>query len=376
MLIHKRKCIREILSDCKEKLIIPSHIKCKLYDSRGGELSDDDIEFMNPDEPLFISQGKGFNKSSSLAVYEKITTLGVGGFGSVHLYEHKVTKKLFAIKFIDLYRIISPEDVKRVYTEIGVLRKLKHPSIVDLIDTFDCDNKMCFVMEYCSGGELKEYLLKNHPLPEEKIYDLACQISEAIRFCHNSAVIHRDLKLENILFSDKNYKSLKIVDFGISSIYSLGVSGERSDAGSLLYIAPEVLSGSDNRANIALDVWSMGCIFYALVTGVLPFAASTREEVTKKILKCEYAELGSNVPRPWHKLIKAMLRKVPSKRWNLVRITEHLMKYRHSLSGFASSDSEGIIQVEERKEILQVKNDTPRGRVLVVKKPMMFPRIE
>jgi serine/threonine protein kinase len=311
-----------------------------------------------------------------LAVYEKISTLGVGGFGSVHLYEHKVTKKLVAIKFIDLYRIISPEDVKRVYTEIGVLRKLKHPSIVELIDTFDCDNKVCFVMEYCSGGELKEYLLKNHPLPEEKIYDLACQISEAIRFCHNSAVIHRDLKLENILFSDKNYKSLKIVDFGISSIYSLGVSGERSDAGSLLYIAPEVLSGSDNRANIALDVWSMGCIFYALVTGVLPFAAATREEVTKKILKCEYAELGSSVPRPWHKLIKAMLRKVPSKRWNLVRILEHLMKYRHSLSGFASSDSEGIVLVEERKEILQVKNDTPRCRVLAAKKPMMFPRIE
>ena len=109
-------------------------------------------------------------------------------------------------------------------------------------------------MDYCSGGELKDYIENNFPLSEDEVYSLACQIAEAIRYCHNSKVIHRDLKLENILFSDDSKSLIKIVDFGIAGMFAVGAGAERSDAGSLLYIAPEVLSGVDNRANPALDI--------------------------------------------------------------------------------------------------------------------------
>ncbi|OMJ85479.1 hypothetical protein SteCoe_13164 [Stentor coeruleus] len=347
--VHKRKGINELMTECKEKLHIPHHVKCILYDSTGGELSDDDMEYMNPEEPVFISQGEEFLKSSSMAIYKELSILGEGGFGSVHLYEHKLTGKQVAIKFVDTRTIFSPEDVNRVYSEIGVLRGLKHPNIVVLEDAFDCDGKICFVMEYCSGGEIKDYIEQKFPLPESEVYNLACQIAEAIRYCHNSKVIHRDLKLENILFSNSSKTQIKIVDFGIAGIFAVGATGERSDAGSLLYIAPEVLSGTDNRANPALDVWSMGCIFYSLLMKNLPFNGEYQDEVIPKILKAEYPPLRNSISKPWHKLIKGMLRVNPLKRWNLVKITEHLYKYKYDGDASLSSDSDEDVVAEEAK---------------------------
>lgn len=252
--VRKNSTMSEILADAKEKLKIDSHTKCKIYDSNGGQLSDEDIEYINPEEPLFLSKGEQFKKSSSLAIYEEIKQLGKGGFGSVFLYLNKITKQEVALKFVELKTILSPEDVNRVFMEIGVLRNLNHPNIVKLIDAFDLQDKVCFVMEYCRGGELKQYIEQNAPLEETTAFNIACQIADAIRYCHNSRVVHRDLKLENILFATETKEQIKIVDFGIAGMFALGKEGDASDAGSLLYIAPEVLSGKDNRTNPALDI--------------------------------------------------------------------------------------------------------------------------
>ena len=370
VLVHKNKTLNDLVSECKDKLRIAHHVKCKMFDSAGGELSDDDVEYMNEDEPIFISLGEDFLKRSSLAIYNLKSTLGEGGFGSVNLYEHKLTKHLVAIKFVDLSTIVSPEDVNRVYSEIGVLRGLKHPNIVHLIDTFDSEGKICFVMEYCSGGELKEFIETRFPISEDQVYDLACQIAEAIRFCHNSKVIHRDLKLENILFASKTSNQIKIVDFGISGMSAGaggGGGGERSDAGSLLYIAPEVLSGLDNRANPALDVWSMGCIFYALLMKDLPFMGETQDEVIKKILKGDYPHLDAKISKPWHKLIKGMIRIQANKRWNMNRITEHLFKFKYDPDASLSEESEQ--EVEEVKTNTK-KKEAPRIQTKLNKSPV------
>jgi serine/threonine protein kinase len=118
-------------------------------------------------------------------------------------------------------------------------------------------------------------------------------------------VIHRDLKLENILFADAMKMRIKIVDFGIAGIAAKNVEGEQSDLGSLLYVAPEVLSGADRSATPALDVWSMGCIFYAMLTGELPFTGASTREIAKNILTCSYKRLSQfpHVSKPWHKLV-------------------------------------------------------------------------
>ncbi|CAG9329433.1 unnamed protein product [Blepharisma stoltei] len=337
--VHGHMTLSELISDCKEKFDINGHTKCKLFDSGGGELSDDDLDYLNPDEPLFLSQGEEFSKNSSILVYEPIKQLGEGGFGSVWLYEHKLNKNLAALKFVSLDSLISAEDVNRVYAEIGVLRGLRHPNIVQLYDAFPLQDKICFVMEFCSGGEMQNYLEEHGKIPEDELYHIGCQMVEAIKYCHDMKIIHRDLKLENVLFANDSKTQIKIVDFGIAGMFA-GAHSERSDAGSLLYIAPEVLAKEDNRANPALDIWSIGCIFYYLLTGFHPFEHETQNEIIRKIVNCEYQPLPNTVSRPWHKLIRGILRLNPRRRWNSLRIIEHLYKYRFERDASLSPESE------------------------------------
>lgn len=352
--LYKSLTVTDIIQGCKEKLSLNNHIRCKLLDSRGEELSDDDLEFINNEEPLFLSQGEKFAKSSSMAIYQEIRKLGQGGFGTVFLYRSKLTNKEVAIKFIDLRKIFSPQDVQRLYSEISILRGLKHKNIVDLIDVFDLENKSCFVMEFCSGGELKDYVQNSGPLSEKEVYRIVIQIVDAIRYCHNSSIVHRDLKLENILFLRPSRKTVKIVDFGISGMFFLGKASEneRSDAGSLHYIAPEVLTRSDNRANPALDIWSLGCIIYAMLTKTLPFSGKTRKEIMSKIVNCDYPPLPATISKPWHKLIKGMLRKRPDSRWDMIRISDHLLKYKDLGNIDVSEDS-----LEKKSKIVAAKSN-------------------
>ena len=246
--------LSEIISETAENFGLKPKSGFKVFDSAGGELSDGDIELLNPSEPLFLSQGEEFSKECALFIYSEIGPLGQGGFGTVKLYKNKITNLEVAIKFIDYKNIVNTDDVMRIYNEIALLRGLRHLNIVKLIDAFDLENKICFVMEYCSGGELMDYIRNKAPLPETEVHMLGAQIVDAVRYCHNSKVIHRDMKPENILFVNKEKKTVKIVDFGIAGMFSVGRVGESSEAGSLLYTAPEVLSGKDIRANPALDV--------------------------------------------------------------------------------------------------------------------------
>jgi serine/threonine protein kinase len=352
--MHTQMTVNEFISDCQEKFSIDQHVKCKLFDSTGGELSDDDMQYLNSDEPLFLSRGEEFAKASTMALYEEIKKLGQGGFGTVHLYENLINRTKVAIKFVQIGSLISTEDVNRVYSEIAVLRNLKHPNIVHLIDAFTTDDKICFVMEYCSGGELAQYLNDKESLPETEVYSIALQMTEAIRYCHNSKVVHRDLKLENILFSSESHLQIKIVDFGIAGMFGPNNHGERSGAGSLLYLAPEVISGEDDRANPALDIWSMGCILYYLLSNTHPFDGETKEEVIKKINSGKYKPLSKEISKPWHILIKGMLRLTPSKRWNLLRITEHLYKHRYENDASLTEDSD--IEIEESAKVKSSRN--------------------
>lgn len=341
--------LADLLSDCKTKLQINAHSKCILFDSNGAELSDDDIEFLNTDEPLFLSLGEHFTKASSLALYTEVCKLGEGGFGSVSLFQHKISKEQVAIKFIKLNSLISPEDIQRVYSEIAVLRELRHPNIVRLQNAFTLNKDICFIMDYCSGGELGEYLEKHGPLSDAKIYPLALQIVDAIRYCHNSKIVHRDLKPENILFSTKTCKDIKIVDFGIAGMFDIGKSGERSNAGSILYVPPEVYKRTDNRANPAIDIWAIGCIFYYLLTGKHPFMHETSKEIIESIENAMYEPLTDLVSKPWHRLIRAMLRKNPVRRWDMMKVQQHLEKYYENPEDVVSEESEEVEEVEEVK---------------------------
>lgn len=217
---------------------------------------------------------------------------------------------------------IPTDKITQLYSELQALRELNHPSIVKLLDNFNAKGKMCFVMEYCSGGELKHHLYEKGPLPEDECYSIILQIVEAVRQCHNSNIIHRDLKLENILFSDATHSRIKIVDFGIAGMFVRAGLGSKGNAGSLRYMAPEILNESGTSSTPALDIWSIGVIIYALLTKRMPFRGATREEVIENIQNIQYKPMSHyrHISKPWVKLVSGILREDPTFRWSLRRI--------------------------------------------------------
>jgi len=343
---HPQMQYRDFLASCREKLHLRSHAKCRIFDSTGDEYSDDDMELLDPNEPLFLSQGEDFQKTASLAVYEEVRPLGEGGFGTVKLYRHRLTGEEVAIKFVEMKSMESFEDVNRVFAEMNVLRSLRHPHIVALLETFNLPDKLCIVMEFCRGGELKNLVDTEGPLSEDRAYSIAIQICEAMRFCHNSSVVHRDLKMENLLFADSMQLMIKVVDFGIAGAFRVGGHSETSDAGSLLYTAPEVINGSDTRSLPALDIWSMGCIFYYMVAGKHPFESGSAEEAVASILAGRFAPLPASVSKPWGFIIRGMLQTRRDRRWDMLHIEAHLQKHRDTSEPCADC----LYNLEEEKK--------------------------
>ena len=139
-------------------------------------------------------------------------------------------------------------------------------------------------MEYLEGGELLNYLQEKKKLNEEEALIYFQQIINAIDYCHSQKVIHRDLKLENIMRVKTDSTEIKIVDFGIAGLFA-GNKSEITKAGSLSYMAPEVLSRKNVNASPAIDIWSVGCILYCLVFGHLPFQDKNESKLIDKIIQ-------------------------------------------------------------------------------------------
>lgn len=133
-------------------------------------------------------------------------------------------------------------------------------------------------MEYAPGGELKQYIREKGSISEIECQSIMNQICSAVHYCHQKGVIHRDLKLENVLISNLEFMKIKVVDFGISG-YCKDNSSEKTDAGTLKYMPPELHSGEYINASQAMDVWAIGIMLYAMLFGHVPFTGQTQAEV-------------------------------------------------------------------------------------------------
>jgi MAP/microtubule affinity-regulating kinase len=125
-------------------------------------------------------------------------------------------------------------------------------------------------MEFLEGGELLKYIEDRTQIPESEARIFFLQMIDAIDYCHKEQLIHRDLKLENILLQDHESKLIKIVDFGIAG-QSSNLKLDKANIGSLLYMAPEVLKGNISKIGPSIDIWSLGCILFAMVLGKLVY---------------------------------------------------------------------------------------------------------
>lgn len=224
---------------------------------------------------------ENFTGGSCSDMYEAHGTskLGKGSYGSVYLSTHRVTGDERAVKVMNVDRITSYY-LRKLHTEIVILKSLDHPNIIKLQDVFFGKRSVYIVTDLCRGGELFELLNsgKNQGFVfrEDRASKLMRDMLSAVNYLHENGIVHRDLKLENFLFEDHNSSSpLILIDFGLSKHIS---KDERltQKVGSCYYTAPEVLNGN---YDFRCDVWSLGVLCYMLLSGSPPFFGKTVEDV-------------------------------------------------------------------------------------------------
>ncbi|KRX02511.1 Protein kinase-like domain [Pseudocohnilembus persalinus] len=257
-------------------------------------------------------------KNKTIGQYVLGKKLGVGTFGKVKLGTHILTKQPVAIKILEKSKIIDVTDVERVSREIHILKLVRHPHIMQLYEIIETPKHIFLVTEYCSGGELFDYIVKNVRLKESEACKIFQEIIGAIEYIHKLQVVHRDLKPENLLL-DEN-KNIKTVDFGLSNTYKKNEL-LKTACGSPCYAAPEMIAGKKYES-VLVDIWSCGVILFALLCGYLPFEDKNTSQLYKKILNGQY-EIPDFVSPKAKDLLKKVLNTDPTTRYNFEDIKKH-----------------------------------------------------
>ena len=221
--------------------------------------------------------------------YKVIQRLGDGAYGTVYLAVNLMTKAKVAMKKINKVKENEIDDME-IKNEINILKKLDHPNIVKILEFYSTEKAYYIITSYCPCGELYNQI--KYQYNENQLAVLFYQVFSGLYYLHSKNIVHRDLKLENILITEiekekKTGKSLfwiKIIDFGTAKIFEKNKS-EKAVVGSSYYIAPEVLQKKDNEK---FETWSAGVILYMLICGRAPFDGADDDEIIAKIKKGTY----------------------------------------------------------------------------------------
>ena len=315
---------------------------------------------------------------SKLNEYKILKELGQGCFGKVYLVRKIIDNKLYVAKKIDLKTLDPDDGDKYIKNEKKIMELLNHKNIVRLFDYFEEQDSAYFIIEYCNGGSLTAHLESHkskykRPFNQKMVQLFGKQIVEGINHIHSKGIIHRDIKLDNILlnFNNKNYydyreAEIKIIDFGLSS---LGPGS--SFVGSPIYMDPRILEkynmagGLDelNKYDEKADIWSLGALFYEMITGDNLFKAKSLPELQNKAESGIYfLPLEYDLSYEIISFLNAMLQYEPENRATTEELLKHpfLNKKVHeftpiNISQIAYKIENGIFKINF------INNDTIRG---------------
>lgn len=207
---------------------------------------------------------------------------------------------------------------KRTIREGALGRLLFHPHICRLYEMVPMTNHYYMLFEYVEGGQLLDYIVSHGSLSEKYARKFARGVALALDYCHRNNVVHRDLKIENIMINQKG--DIKIIDFGLSNLYS-PKSLLKTYCGSLYFAAPELLSAKPYTGP-EVDVWSFGVVLYVLVCGKVPFDDPVVSVLHEKI-KRGHVEYPSFISKECVSLLSRMLVVDPTKRATLHEVIQH-----------------------------------------------------
>ena len=229
------------------------------------------------------------------------------------------TDKEYAYKIINIY---GNEGVKkRILNDIGMLKKVNHPNIIQLKDSFYSPDKkyLNIINEYADGGDLQTKLIeqkqKNEFFEEERLLNWFMQVCLALKYIHKSQIMHRDIKPSNIFLMKQSTDDFaKLGDFGVAKQLDSPLMYAKTNVATPQYSAPEIIEGK--KYNFKADIWSLGVTFYQLMILDFPFEGSTNEEMQNNIIERKKKEIPEdcNYDQKFKEIINKMLSYRPDER--------------------------------------------------------------
>lgn len=215
--------------------------------------------------------------------------------------------------------------MEALQTEIEILKRVDHPNIIKLIDTFEDHRHFCLVMELIQGGELFDQILQKEQFSENEAREALMQIIDAIEYCHSLEILHRDIKPENLLLEtkDTSMMSLKIADFGLARVLDTD-SLASTTCGTPGYVAPEVLQQQPYGKEC--DIWSIGVVLFILLSGTPPFYEEDNFKLFEQIKSCKYdfdVDTWDNVSAEAKDFVSKILVADPKKRMTIPDMKLH-----------------------------------------------------
>ncbi|KAM8898355.1 ribosomal protein S6 kinase-related protein [Spinachia spinachia] len=241
--------------------------------------------------------------------FQVLSYIAKGSFGPILKVKDMTKQKTYAVKVIPKSEILRLGVLEQSKEEVIVQRQVRHPFVHDLQDCWQTQRHLYIMCDYCSTGDLYTYWQMIGQFPEDTVRVFAAELGCALGFLHDFGIIHRDVKMENILLTDNGH--LRVADFGLSRRLERG-GRAFTICGTIQYMAPEVLSGGPY--NHAADWWSLGILLFSLVTGKFPMPPEPDHcSMLRKVRSFPY-EMPLSLSSPLALLITELLCKTPTRR--------------------------------------------------------------